>query len=185
MPTKKNAKDEPATTAARAGARAQEDAVEATVRAAEVTDAVTRQAGATARQAAALTRENTQRVTEQVGEGVARAAEIGRETAQNVTQQVSGSVRQGAQVGLDTAQSMNQQLIAGLQQANQLTLDAVNAWVDAISRVVPNVPVVPFADEWRDAALASFEFAGQLIDVQRQFAERFYAALAPLTGDSN
>lgn len=119
-------------------------------------------------------------VTRQSAASFEQNRQLGWDVAKSITEQVTESVRQGGQRSREVAQSVGEQVIAGLQQSNQLTLNALSAWVEAVSQAAPNTPLVPFADEWRDAALANFEFAGTLLDVQRQFAEGVYATLAPL-----
>jgi hypothetical protein len=90
------------------------------------------------------------------------------------------------------SKALTEQFIAGVKQSNQATLDAVNAWVSSVSSFVATLPAMPQAPaavaipglpteaEQRAAALAGFDFMSELVSVQKDFAAKYFNALAPL-----
>jgi hypothetical protein len=80
------------------------------------------------------------------------------------------------------SEAVREEVLASVKQAQQFTIDAVNAWVDAVGKVVPQLPSLPFAPARADAVegvAAAFEAAEELLATQRKFVSDLVAAFIP------
>jgi len=80
------------------------------------------------------------------------------------------------------AQQAQEQTLSAIRQSQQAVVEAVHAWAQAVEKTVPETPSLPFASELpspQQIVHQSFDFAEQLLKVQREFAENLIAAAAP------
>jgi len=84
----------------------------------------------------------------------------------------------------DFAQNAQEQTLKSIRQSQQTVVEAVRTWVTAVEKTVPEtpaLPALPFIDELpspKEIVKSSFEFAEQLLQSQREFAENLVAAIA-------
>ena len=81
------------------------------------------------------------------------------------------------------AQQAQEQTLNAIRQSQHAVVEAVQAWAQAVEKAVPETPAVPFAEELpsaKELIQTSFDFAEQLLKVQREFAESLVAAAAPV-----
>jgi hypothetical protein len=90
----------------------------------------------------------------------------------------------------DYAKTAQDETLKAVRQGQQAIVEAVKAWVTAVEKAMPDtptLPVLPYSDELpnpKEIVKTSFEFAGQLLKVQREFAESILDAAAPVLGKS-
>ena len=73
-------------------------------------------------------------------------------------------------------QELQAQFLDSIRKSQDAVVDALRTWADAVHSVTPSLPVsaVPFADKLprpKDLVEDAFDFAAQLLDAQRKFAE--------------
>ena len=88
-----------------------------------------------------------------------------------------------SQTASEFAQSIQEQTLTSIKQSQQAVVEAVHAWAQAVEKAVPESPSIPFASELptpQQIVQTSFDFAEQLLKVQREFAESLLAAAAPV-----
>ncbi|HEV2452488.1 MAG TPA: hypothetical protein VGS62_11250 [Streptosporangiaceae bacterium] len=76
------------------------------------------------------------------------------------------------------------QVLETIRKSQEAVVDAVRKWSDSVQSVTPSLPVpaLPFADKLpspADVVANAYDFAGQLLAAQRQFAEDVIEAAAP------
>jgi len=82
------------------------------------------------------------------------------------------------------AQNAQEQTLKSIRQSQQTVIEAVRTWATAVEKTVPEtpaLPALPFTDELptpKEIVKTSFEFAEQLLQTQREFAEGLVAATA-------
>jgi hypothetical protein len=74
------------------------------------------------------------------------------------------------------SQELQAQILDSIRKSQDAVVDALRTWADAVHSVTPSLPVsaVPFADKLpkpKDLVEDAFDFAAQLLDAQRKFAE--------------
>ena|SRR6266702_5561098 len=79
------------------------------------------------------------------------------------------------------------QFLDSISKSQDAVVDALRTWADAVHSLTPSLPVsaVPFADKLpkpSDLVADAFDFAGQLLAVQRKFAEDVLQVTAPVVG---
>jgi len=82
------------------------------------------------------------------------------------------------------AHQAQEQTLNAIRQSQQAVVEAVHAWAQAVEKAVPETPSLPFAEELpsaKELIHTSFDFAEQLLKLQREFAENLVAAAAPVT----
>ena len=87
----------------------------------------------------------------------------------------------------DFAQQAQEQTLSSIRQSQQAVVDAVRAWAQAVESAVPESPSLPFASDVptpQQIVHTSFDFAEQLLKVQREFTENVLAAAAPVLDKS-
>jgi hypothetical protein len=81
------------------------------------------------------------------------------------------------------AQKSREQLVSNLQQGQQFSIDAAQSWVKAVSTLpaldLPKVPGIPALPDVEAATKYTFEFAGELLNAQRDFALQLTNTLVP------
>ncbi len=63
-------------------------------------------------------------------------------------------------------QSAQEQTLKTLRDGQQAIIDSIRAWAEAVERIVPQTPALPFSE--------------QLLKTQREFAENVLAAAEPV-----
>jgi hypothetical protein len=80
-------------------------------------------------------------------------------------------------------QSAQEQTLKTVRDGQQAIVEAVRAWADAVERIVPPTPALPFSEQLpspQQVVETSFDFAEQLLKTQREFTENVLAAAAPV-----
>jgi hypothetical protein len=80
-------------------------------------------------------------------------------------------------------QTAQEQTLKTIRDGQQAVVEAVKAWAEAVERLVPSTPAVPFAEQLpspQEVVHTSFDFAEQLLKAQREFAENVLSAAAPV-----
>src|SRR5690349_3646840 len=83
----------------------------------------------------------------------------------------------------DFIQTAQEQTLGAIRQSQHAVVEAVRTWADAVEKIVPETPSLPFADELPSPQAivhTSFDFAEQLLKTQRDFAEKLLGAAAPV-----
>ena len=84
---------------------------------------------------------------------------------------------------IEFAEQAQEQTLAAIRQSQQAVVEAVQAGAQAVEKIVPETPSLPFTDELPSAkqlVQTSFDFTEQLLKAQREFAESVLAAAAPV-----
>jgi hypothetical protein len=79
-------------------------------------------------------------------------------------------------------QSAQEATLKTLRDSQQAIIDAIRAWAEAVERISPPTPAMPLADQLpspKEVVETSFDFAEQLRNAQREFAESVLAAAEP------
>lgn len=84
-----------------------------------------------------------------------------------------------------TQHELQGQLLSTVRRGQEIALDAIRTMVDTIQTITPRIPSVdlPFADKLprpHDVVASSYDFAEQLLQSQRKFADEVVKATAPL-----
>jgi hypothetical protein len=85
-------------------------------------------------------------------------------------------------------QGAQEQTLKTIRDGQQAVVDAVRTWAEAVERIVPATPAVPFSDQFptpQEVVQTSFDFAEQLLKAQREFAENLLAAASPVLEPKN
>jgi hypothetical protein len=82
-------------------------------------------------------------------------------------------------------QQLQEEFLDTIRKGQDTVLEAVRAWVGTVQSVTPRVPFVPvpFAEllpKPEDVVAGTYDFAERLLASQRQFAEEWVKAAAPL-----
>jgi hypothetical protein len=80
-------------------------------------------------------------------------------------------------------QSAQEQTLKTLRDGQQAIIDSIRAWAEAVERIVPQTPTLPFSEQLpspQEIVQTSFNFAEQLLKTQREFAENVLAAAEPV-----
>jgi hypothetical protein len=80
-------------------------------------------------------------------------------------------------------QSAQEQTLKTLRDGQQAIIDSIRAWAEAVERIVPQTPALPFSEQLpspQEVVQTSFDFAEQLLKTQREFAENVLAAAEPV-----
>ena len=87
-----------------------------------------------------------------------------------------------------TGQEVQAQLLDTVRKSQEFTLGAIRAWSDAVESILPSLPPLPSAfpalpdnlPKPEEAVANAYDFAEQLLAIQRKFAEDVFRAIAPL-----
>jgi hypothetical protein len=80
-------------------------------------------------------------------------------------------------------QTAQEQTLKSLRDGQTAIVDAVRAWAEAVERIVPPTPALPFSDQLpspHEIVRANFDFAEKLLKTQREFAENIVSAAGPV-----
>jgi len=80
-------------------------------------------------------------------------------------------------------QSAQEQTLKTLRDGQQAIIDSIRACAEAVERIVPQTPALPFSEQLpspQEIVQTSFNFAEQLLKTQREFAENVLAAAEPV-----
>ncbi|MFN8122788.1 MAG: hypothetical protein U0237_10200 [Thermoleophilia bacterium] len=84
---------------------------------------------------------------------------------------------------LEYAVAAQERALNALRQTNSAALEAVENWAKSVQTVAPELPAIPVLSSLPapDELLKnSFDFAGQVLTAQREFAQGLLAATAPV-----
>jgi hypothetical protein len=82
----------------------------------------------------------------------------------------------------DTAKQSTEQLLGVIRQTSKLSLDTASTWMDAVTKVLPPTPAMPFAPSKaaiQQLVAASFDTAESVLALQRDLTTEFFAKLVP------
>jgi hypothetical protein len=69
-----------------------------------------------------------------------------------------------------------------LRQSQTAVIDVVETWAKAVEKSVQDLPAIPVASSLptpEEIIKTSYDFAGKVLDAQREFAEKLLKASAP------
>jgi hypothetical protein len=72
--------------------------------------------------------------------------------------------------------------LSALRESQAAVVDIVETWAKAVENSVPDLPAIPVADSLPTAEeiiKTSYDFAGKVLQAQREFAEKLLKAAAP------
>ena len=72
--------------------------------------------------------------------------------------------------------------LTALRESQAAVVDVVETWAKAVENSVPDLTAIPFANSLPTAEeinKTSYDFAGQVLQAQREFAEKLLKAVAP------
>lgn len=88
----------------------------------------------------------------------------------------------------NVSKELQDQVLVAVRKSQEVAVDAIKAWADAVQSIKPPLPTLnpPFADKLpkpEEIVANAYDFAEQLLAVQREFSENVLKAAAPvLTG---
>jgi hypothetical protein len=82
-------------------------------------------------------------------------------------------------------QELQSQVLDSMRMGQEAVVDALKTWAEVVQSVTPSLPVlaVPFADKLpkpSELVADAYDFAGQLLAIQRKFAEDALQITAPV-----
>ena len=88
---------------------------------------------------------------------------------------------------LTATQELQSQTLDSIRMSQKAAVDALRIWAEAVHSVTPSLPVsaAPFADRLpkpSELVADAYDFAGQLLAAQREFAEDVIQITSPLVG---
>jgi hypothetical protein len=72
--------------------------------------------------------------------------------------------------------------LSALRESQSADVDIVESWAKAVETSVPDLPAIPVAGSLptpEELSKTSYDFAGKVLDAQREFAEKLLKAAAP------
>lgn len=69
-----------------------------------------------------------------------------------------------------------------LRQSQTAVIDVVETWAKAVEKSVQDLPAIPVASSLptpEEIIKTSYDFAGKVLDAQREFAQKLVSAAAP------
>ena len=90
-----------------------------------------------------------------------------------------------ASTSTSTQQELQNQILSMVRKSQDAVVDAIKTWVETVQSITPNVPAMdmPFADKLpkpADVVASAYDFAEQLLQSQRKFAEEVLNATGSL-----
>jgi hypothetical protein len=79
-------------------------------------------------------------------------------------------------------QGLQEQVLEGVRKSQDSIVEAVQAWADSVKRLTPQLPTAKLGEELPQPVELidkAFDFAGQLLAAQRQFAHEVLKAATP------
>lgn len=83
---------------------------------------------------------------------------------------------------IDYALTAQENTLSALRQSQTAVVDIVETWAKAVESTVQDLPAIPVASSLptpEELIKTSYDFAGKVLKAQREFAEKFVAAVAP------
>lgn len=83
---------------------------------------------------------------------------------------------------LEYALASQERVLTALRQSQTAVVDVVSTWAKAVENASPEIPAIPVAAALPSAeelVTNTYEFAGKMLEAQRQFAAELIAAAAP------
>ncbi len=83
---------------------------------------------------------------------------------------------------IDYAAKAQETTLKALRQSQAATVDIVETWAKAVQNSALDIPAIPVASAMptpEELIKTSYDFAGQVLAAQREFAEKLVTALAP------
>jgi hypothetical protein len=72
--------------------------------------------------------------------------------------------------------------LSALRESQAAVVDVVETWAKAVENSVPELPAIPVAGSMptpEEIVKTSYDFAGKVLQAQREFAEKLLKAVAP------
>jgi precorrin-6B methylase 2 len=83
---------------------------------------------------------------------------------------------------IEYAQDAQDKTLSALRQSQTAVLDVVETWAKAVEKSVDDLPAIPVAGSLPSAEeiiKTSYDFAGKVLEAQREFAQKLVTAAAP------
>ena len=83
---------------------------------------------------------------------------------------------------IEYAQAAQDKTLSALRQSQTAVLDVVETWAKAVETSVQDLPAIPVASSLPSAEeiiKTSYDFAGKVLEAQRDFAQKLVSATAP------
>jgi len=83
---------------------------------------------------------------------------------------------------IEYAQDAQDKTLSALRQSQTAVLDVVETWAKAVENSAQDLPAFPVASSLPSAEeiiKTSYDFAGKVLEAQRDFAEKLVTAVAP------
>lgn len=83
---------------------------------------------------------------------------------------------------LEYALASQDRVLSAIRQSQAAVVDIVGTWAKAVENATPDLPAIPVAaalPSAKDVVANSYEFAGKVLEAQRQFTQDLVDAAAP------
>ena len=83
---------------------------------------------------------------------------------------------------IESTLAAQDKVLSALRESQTAVVDAVATWAKAVENSVPDLPAIPVASSLptpEEILKNSYDFAGKVLQAQREFAERLLKAAAP------
>jgi hypothetical protein len=83
-----------------------------------------------------------------------------------------------------TAKQGSDQFVRAIRQSATFSLEATSAWLEAVAKLVPSIPAVPFVPSEESLKVwtgAGFDVAQNLLDLQREVTGEVISKFAALS----
>lgn len=83
---------------------------------------------------------------------------------------------------IEYALASQERVLSALRQSQTAVIDVVSTWAKAVENATPDMPAIPVAAAMpsvEELLTNTYEFAGKMLEAQRQFATELVAAAAP------
>ena len=83
---------------------------------------------------------------------------------------------------IESTLAAQDKVLSALRESQTAVVDVVETWAKAVENSVPDLPAIPVASSLptpEEIIKNSYDFAGKVLQAQREFAERLLKAAAP------
>ncbi len=83
---------------------------------------------------------------------------------------------------IEYTRAAQERTLDALRQSQSAVVEAVGTWAKAVEKVAPQVPALPAVEglpTLEELIATSFDFTGQVLAAQREFANQLVGAMAP------
>ena len=83
---------------------------------------------------------------------------------------------------IEYAQAAQEKTLSALRQSQTAVLDVVETWAKAVENSAQDLPAIPVASTLPTAEeiiKTSYDFAGKVLEAQREFAQKLVSAAGP------